>query len=323
MATLVSASTLNDINSTSTQRPITAIALIIGSAVLFSVKVILIKLSFRYGVSTISVLLLRLLFALPIYLLILFLFQRSAKSYIASKKTWLHLMFLSFIGFYISSFLDFHGLNYLPAGLERIIMFSNPAIVLILGYLFFKIKITGIQILSTAICYLGIVIAFVNQVEFQGGSNLSLGAMFIFGATITYACYLIFSERILQKIPAVFFTCTVMIFSAVFATTHYFVTEEVTTLFQLDNKVYFYCILMAIFATVIPTFMLAEGIKRIGAGNTAILSGVSPISTIILAAFILDEHFSFWQYVGTFFVLAGVYILTLKTKKSKTSSRSS
>jgi len=289
----------------------------LGSAILFSFKVILIKLAFRYGANTISILLLRLLFALPIYSLILLYAQNSKHRYTPDRQTWLWIFFLSFTGFYLASFLDFYALNYLPAGIERIIIFSTPALVLIISYLMFKTKITKPQIFSVVTCYLGIIIAFTNQEALTGGSNLWLGGSLVFASALSYSFYLIFSERILQKAPVVFFTCTVMIISTFFVAIHYLIGYDINDIFTLHRNVYFCGIAMAIFATVLPTFMMSEGIKRIGAGNTAIFGGIGPISTIILAAIILDEHFSFWQYVGSALVLFGVYILSVNTKKRK------
>ena len=280
-------------------------------------------MAFRYGADTISILLLRLLFALPFYCLILTYIQNTKHRYTPDRPTWLWLLFLSFVGFYLSSFLDFYGLNYLPAGIERIIIFSTPAIVLLLSYIIFRTKVTRAQIISAIVCYVGIMIAFMNQNPLNGGDNMILGAALVLMSAITYSIYLIFSEKILQRIPMVFFTCVVMILSTLFVILHYLIGYDIAHIFTFHTNVYLCGIAMAIFATVIPTFMMSEGIKRIGAGNTAIFGGIGPISTIFLAAIILDEHFSFLQYVGSALVLLGVYILSTNTKKVKARSKSS
>lgn len=259
----------------------------------------------------------RLLFALPFYVVILIYFQNSNHKYSPDRSTWMWLIFLSFIGFYLSSFLDFYGLNYLPAGIERIIMFSTPAIVLLLSYLIFKTKIKLVQVISAAVCYIGIIIAFINQDSLTGGSNMLLGATLVISSAVSYSFYLIFSERILQQTPIVFFTSTVMILSTIFVTIHYLIGYDLGHILNFEIEVYLCGLAMAIFATVLPTFMMSEGIKRIGAGNTSIFGGIGPISTIILAAFILDEHFSVLQYIGSALVLIGVYILSINTKKRK------
>lgn len=278
---------------------------------------ILIKLAFRYGADTISILLLRLLFALPFYCLILAYVQNSKQRYWPDRSTWTWLLFLSFIGFYLSSFLDFYGLNYLPAGIERIIIFSTPAIVLLLSFLIHKTKVTKAQIFSVVLCYLGIIIAFLNQDAMSGGSNIFLGAGLVLLSAITYSLYLIFSEKILQRIPMIFFTCAVMILSTFFVIGHYLIGYDIKDVFSFHSNVYWCGLAMAIFSTVLPTFMMSEGIKRIGAGNSAIFGGIGPISTIVLAAIILDEHFNFLQYVGSALVLYGVYILSIQTKNNK------
>lgn len=284
---------------------------------------ILIKLAFKHGADTISILFLRLVFALPFYALILAYVQNTKHRYKAKPKIWWSIIFLSFMGFYLSSFLDFYGLNYLPAGIERIIMFSNPAIVLFLSYLLFRTKITSIQIISALVCYVGIVIAFFNQDALSGGSNMLLGGALVLTSGVTYAIYLIYSEKLLQQIPIIFFTCTVMIISTLFVTVHYLIGYTVSDIFLHQSEVYFYGFIMAILCTVLPTFMMSEGIKRIGAGNSAILGGAGPISTIFFAAIILDEHFSLLQYVGSALVIFGIYILSKSTKKIKLQQKTS
>jgi len=243
--------------------------------------------------------------------------QNTKHRYWPERPTWFWLVFLSFSGFYLASFLDFYGLNFLPAGIERIIIFSTPAMVLLLSFLIYQTRITRAQILSVIICYVGIVIAFVNQDALSGGSNMILGAALVLASAFSYSLYLIFSEKLLQSIPTIFFTCIVMIISTFFVLGHYLVAYDINHIFSFNTNVYWCGIAMAIFATVLPTFMMSEGIKRIGAGNTAIFGGIGPISAIFLAAIFLDEHFSFLQYVGSGLVLYAVYYLSVNTRKQK------
>lgn len=284
--------------------------LILVSALCFAFKAIFIKLMYQYAVPTLSVLFLRLILALPFYVLILaFSIHRQKKS-VLTTNTILAIGMMGFLGFYISSFLDFSGLQYIPAGLERIILFSNPTIVLILSYFFLKKKISMYQVAAILCCYVGMGITFLGQPLGIFSNEYLLGGLLVFGAAFSYALYLIGAEVLLRRVPVFIFTSMTMIFSTFFVLIHFGMVEEFGALLRYDKQVYIYAFLMATISTVVPTLMVSEGIKRIGSANSSIISGMSPIFTIILAAIILDEILTAIQYVGALLVVMSVVILS-------------
>lgn len=289
-------------------------------AVLFSIKPVLIKLIYQVeSISTLQLLTLRMLISLPFYVAILFYFQKPKTIKSQIKSYWISMTLLGGVGFYLASYLDFSGLQYISAGLERAILFLNPTMVLLLSALLFKRKIKWQQAVAILLSYLGIVIAFVNGANLGTQSNLLLGSTCVFLSAFLYAIYLIGSEKYLFKIGTVSFTCYTMITAFVFIFMHFLIMDSVHSLFSFQFKTYAYAMIMAIFSTIIPSFLFSEGIKRIGAANGSIIGGIGPISTILLAYIILGELISVGQLIGTIFVIAGVILVSYSLKNKKSS----
>jgi len=296
------------------QKYIGVISALIG-AVLFSLKPILIKLIYDVEeISTIELLVLRMVISLPFYIFILLYFQKLSSIKVHIQSFWKAMLILGFVGFYLASYLDFAGLQYIPAGLERAIIFLNPTIVLIVGALFLKKIISKTQMLAIVLSYLGIMIAFLTTAQFDNQSNIPLGSLLVFGSAFFYALYLIWSEIYLLKIGTVAFTCYTMILAFVFIMIHYLFIGDIYSLTQFDRKTYWLALLMSIVSTIFPSFLFAEGIKRVGAANGSIIGGIGPISTIILAYFILGEPIGIWQIIGTLLVISGVLIISYSAK---------
>ncbi len=290
----------------------------LAGAVLFSLKPVIIKLIYNIQtVQTIDLLLLRMLMSLPFYLGILIYVQQKKGLHKLSRKTIAAMILLGFIGFYIASFMDFAGLKFLTASLERVIIFLNPTIVLLLSAVFFKKKIKAKQWLAIALTYTGIVIAFASNDMFNGSEDLFKGASFVFVSAFCYAVYLIGSEIYLRKIGTLEFTCYTMIVAFGCIAIHYTLSSPLDRILSYDFKIYSYTFLMAILSTLIPSFLFAEGIKRIGAPNGSIVGGIGPVSTIIFAILILDESISLLQLIGTVLVIGGVLVISYDSKKKK------
>lgn len=288
----------------------------ISGAILFSLKPVLIKLIYQIeDISSLELLVLRMFISLPFYVVILLYFQKlsSIKSHIQSF--WKAMLILGFMGFYLASYLDFSGLQYIPAGLERAILFLNPTIVVIVSAFYLKKKITQTQTIAIVLSYLGIIIAFLTNAEFGVNSNIPLGSLLVFSSAFFYALYLVGSEIYLSKIGTVAFTCYTMILAFVFIMIHYMFTSPLYPLTQFTRQTYWMALIMSVLSTIIPSFLFAEGIKRIGAANGSIIGGIGPISTIILAYFILNESIGIWQILGTLLVIAGVLMISYNAKK--------
>ena len=289
------------------------IAIGVLGIVLFSSKAVMVKLAYGYQVDAISILLLRMLFSFPFYIVIAYLYRNQNNLVEIKHKDYAWVVFFGFVGYYLASYFDFVGLTYIKASLERIILFLYPTIVILLNKLFLKQPITKIQAGAIGLTYLGIVIAFWDEVAISG-SGTYLGGFFILLSAITYASYLVGSGWLIPKFGLIKFTAYAMIVSCICVFVHYgFISN--TDLFGYSWEVYFLGFLIAIFATVIPSFLVSTSIKMISSSNFAIVAGIGPISTIILAAIFLNESLTLLQFFGALVVIVGILLISLTKKK--------
>ena len=277
---------------------------------MFSAKAIMVKLGYRYNVDTVTLLLLRMVFALPFYLVIAVRENRKKDTIRLSSKDYWSILLLGFIGYYLASFFDFYGLQFISASLERLILFVYPTLVILISAVFFRKKASKIQKIAILITYMGIFLAFVDDLSFTG-SNLWIGVGAIFLSALTYAFYLVGSGEMIPKIGAVKFTAYAMTVSSVMVILHYLIANSFEVLHQ-PWQVYALGFGMATISTVIPSFLISEAIKRLGASNFAIYGSVGPISTILLAIVFLGERLDIYQIFGTLVVIVGVSIINIK-----------
>ena len=283
--------------------------------VLFSSKAVMVKLAYNYNVDAITMLLLRMLFSFPFYVVIAYVYRNKNTEVKNTKKDYYWVVFFGLVGYYLASYFDFEGLSYIKASLERIILFVYPTIVILLNRLFFKQPITKFQALAIFLSYVGIVIAFSDEIDVSG-NNVYLGGFFVLLSAITYASYLVGSGWLIPKFGVVKFTAYAMLVSCFCVFVHFSFIGE-ADLFNLPWQVYVYGFVIAIFATVIPSFLVSTSIKMISSSNFAIVAGVGPISTIILASFFLGERLTLLQFFGAFLVIIGIVITSLKQAKNK------
>jgi drug/metabolite transporter (DMT)-like permease len=291
------------------------IGVVIGilGVVLFSSKAVMVKLAYNYGIDPISVLLLRMLFAFPFYVVILYVDSKKRTTKPVGVKAYLWLVFFGFVGYYLASYFDFVGLGYIKASLERIILFLYPTMVLVLNKFFLKQPITKVQALAIALTYCGVVLAFWDELQITGKASL-VGGAFIVLSALTYASYLVGSGWLIPKFGVLRFTAYAMLISCVCVFVHYsFMTTE--DLFGFPWQVYVLGVFIAVFATVIPSFLVSASIQMISSSNFAIVAGVGPISTIILASIFLGESLTLLQFFGALVVIIGILIVSLNTKK--------
>jgi drug/metabolite transporter (DMT)-like permease len=302
--------------SASTSHPLKGALLIFTGAVLFAGKAVLVKYNYiHYHVGTVSLLALRMLFALPFYVIILYIERKkSAIKEPLSNKQWMWMFFLGIVGYYLASLFDFWGLNYVTASIERLILFLYPSIVVIISALFLKKPIYKIQYLALLITYTGVVCTFIPDLQLGVQKNLIWGSILVFLSAFTYALYLIGSGEMIPKIGTIRFTSYAMIISTAVVLLHHFIAGN-TNLFHFQKEVYYLSFTMAVFSTVIPSFLISEGIKHVGSGNASIIGSIGPIATIIMASVFLDEKITPWQLTGTLIVLVGVLMISWKGKK--------
>ena len=282
-------------------------------AICFSTKAIFVKLAYRETqVDAVSLLALRMIFSLPFFLVSAWWSSAKSENVPFTWKQWLAVAGIGCLGYYISSLLDFLGLQYVTAGIERLILFVYPTLVLLMSAFILKVKIKPIQWLALVITYAGLMLAFWGEVRFDNQSQtFYLGVILIFVCAVTYAMYIVGSGQLIPAIGAAKFNSYAMSFAALAVVLHFLFVND-NSLFNLDKQVYLYSFLMAIIGTVIPSYLVAIGIKRVGSGNAAIIGSVGPVSTIVQASFFLQEPIHLLQLVGTAFILGGVLMISKK-----------
>lgn len=284
-----------------------AVLLVLIGAVLFSSKAIVVKLAYQEPIDSISLLALRMLFSLPLFAIAGLYKKGSTK---IARQDWFSMAAVGITGFYMASYFDFLGLQYISASLERLVLYIYPTLVLLMSAVFFKKKITRIQFISLLISYFGLAVVFSGNITATGNSNPMLGGTFVFMAALTYAMYLVGSGQLLPRIGTRRFTAYSMMAACVAVLLHYSIAGT-ESLLSFSNRMYGLAIFMAVFATFLPTFLIAEGIRILGSNTASIISAIGPISTILLAYFILGEHLLIHQWIGAIIVISGVLLITL------------
>lgn len=282
----------------------------------FSAKAVLVKIAYReYPIDSVSLLALRMLFSVPFYVLIAVALSRRTEPVRLSRREWTSVAGVGIAGYYLASFLDFWGLRYVTASVERLILFVYPTLVVVLSAVFFRKGITRRQGAALVLTYLGMVVAFVDDLSAGASSALLTGAVLIFLSALTYALYLIGSGELIPRMGSLRFTCYAMLASAAVTFGHCALVNGLD-LFHFPARIYWLGFWMAIGSTVVPTFLVSEGIRRIGSGNAAIVGSVGPVITIALAYLWLGETVGFLQLLGTVLVLGGVLLITWRGRKS-------
>jgi len=286
-------------------------------AVCFSTKAIFVKLAYRDTVvDAISLLALRMIFSLPFFVATAYASSSKQSNVRFTPHQWISIAIIGCLGYYISSLLDFLGLQYVTAGIERLILFVYPTLVMLMSSLIFKQKIKPIQWVALVITYAGLLIAFFSEVDLNSAhsKNFILGAVLIFVCAFTYAAYIVGSGRIIPLVGAAKFNSYAMSFASLGVLLHFFISSDVSLL-AFPPMVYVYSILMAILSTVVPSYLVVEGIKRIGSDNAAIVGSIGPVSTLVLAYFFLNETISLYQIGGTLMILFGVLLVSGQKRK--------
>lgn len=284
-------------------------ALAIGGAALFSTKGIFIKLAFAEGVSTEATLALRMMVALPVYLVILVaLLRRSPNLRSAlTPKLVLSSMAVGILGYYVSSYLDFAGLAYVSAQYERLVLFTYPFFVLLFGVWFFGDRMNWRLVPAMAITYGGLLVIFAWNLSVQP-DGLFLGTALVLGSALTFALYQHLARKQMRLIGAGLFTCIGMSTAACLAIAQSLVVDGPATYAQFSAYIWFLGLMLGVFGTVVPSFMLNGAISRIGPRATASTASFGPIITIVLAVAILGEAFTWVHALGTALVLFGSWL---------------
>jgi drug/metabolite transporter (DMT)-like permease len=282
-----------------------------GGTLLFSLKSIFIKLLYQQGLQADAVLVLRMLIALPLYLVILIFSLKKPEGRAALSKSVLGLTLIAgFLGYYLASLLDLMGLELITAQLERLTLFSYPLLVALIGVIFLKEKIQMKLVFALILSYFGLALVM-SQEALLVGSQVGLGVGLVLTSALAFAIYLSMSKPLIGRLGSVLFTSLAMSISSLLVFSHGFVTLELVDL-TVTATAWFWLVLLAIFSTVIPSFMISAAIGRIGAIQASAVGMLGPVFTIALAIYFLDEPFTLMIAIGALLVLMGVGSLQFK-----------
>jgi drug/metabolite transporter (DMT)-like permease len=309
MASEPAATTLATMNTTTPvprpQRLWPGLALATAGSIAFSGKAIIVKLAYRYGVDAVTLIMYRMLFALPLFLGLAWWAGRGRPRLTA--RDWRVVVGLGFSGYYLASFLDFAGLAYVSAAFERLVLYLNPTLVLLIGRVVFKRRVAGAQLLALAVSYAGVLLVFGHEVQ-VAGTHVALGAALVFGSAVSYALYLVFSGEEVRRLGSLRLTGLATSVACLFCLAQFALVRPFAAA-HVAPQVLWLSLLNATLCTFVPVLMVMMAIERVGATVAAQTGMVGPLSTILMGIVILGEPFTAWIGAGTVFVLSGIWML--------------
>ena len=284
------------------------IGLAMLGAIGFSGKAIIVKLAYRWQVDAITLLMYRMLLALPVFLLMAWWAGRRPGASPLTRRDWGGVLLLGFSGYYLASYLDFVGLQYISASLERLILYLNPTLVLLLGWLLTRKPVGKGQWAAMALSYAGVLLVFAHEVRWDGARTL-LGAALVFASALIYAIYLVGSGRMVQRLGSLRLVGLASSVAAGFCLLQFLAMRPLSAAL-VPEPVLWLSLLNALACTVLPVWMVMRAVERIGSGLASQVGMVGPMATIAMGALLLDEPFTGWVLAGTVLVLAGVFAVT-------------
>jgi drug/metabolite transporter (DMT)-like permease len=287
---------------------IAGLAIAIAGAVLFSTKAVVAKLLYRYHIDAVTLIAFRMLFSFPVFAGVAIWKMRAGPPLLARDR-W-RLLGLGLIGYYLSSYLDFLGLQYISVGLERLILFLTPTFVLMMTALFLKRRISRVEWAALGVSYGGIVLVFVHDLDGGAGSTVT-GSLCVLGAAASYALYLLGTGEMVRRIGSLRLVAYAMCVSSAAGIGQFFLLRPASLLVQ-PWPVYGLSLVNGIFCTIFPVFMTMVAVQRIGAASASQAGMIGPVSTLFLGWALLGEPITAVQLAGTGLVLAGIYMLSLK-----------
>jgi drug/metabolite transporter (DMT)-like permease len=282
-----------------------------AGSIAFSGKAIIVKLAYRHGVDAVTLIMYRMLFALPLFLALAWWAtyrQQGGAPAPLTRRDWLGILGLGFTGYYLASFLDFWGLHYISASLERLILYLNPTIVLVLGWVLYQRRITARQALAMATSYAGVLLVFGHEADLSG-PNAAWGAALVFGSAISYAIYLVTSGEMVKRLGAMRLVGLATTVACGLCILQFVVLRPLSAAIVAPEVIWL-SVLNATLCTFAPVLMVMMAIERIGAGLASQTGMIGPMSTIAMGVWLLDEPFNGWIVAGTALVVAGVFMVT-------------
>lgn len=277
-------------------------------AIAFSGKAIIVKLAYRYGVDAVTLIMLRMLFALPLFALMAWWAGRGKPA--LTRRDWMGVFGLGFSGYYLSSFLDFAGLAYVTASLERLILYLNPTLVLLFGWIVYRRRITRWQAAGMAVSYAGVLLVFGHELQLGQSAAAAWGTLLIFLSAVSYAVYLVASGEFVKRLGSLRLVGLATSVACVLCIVQFLLLRPVETAFQVAPEVIWLSVLNAIVCTALPVLAVMMAIERIGPAMAAQTGMIGPMSTILMGVLILGEPFTGWIAAGTVLVIAGIFVFT-------------
>lgn len=280
-------------------------------AIAFSGKAIIVKLAYRYGVDAVTLIMYRMLFALPIFAVMAWwaTYRRTGGTAAAlTRRDWLGVLGLGVSGYYLASFLDFAGLQYVTASLERLILYLNPTLVLVLGWLFYRKRVVPLQVVAMAISYCGVLVVFSHEIKLQG-EDVMLGALLVFASAVSYAVYLVYSGELVRRIGASRLVGLATMVACLCCILQFLLLRPLSAALVAPQVIWL-SLLNATLCTAVPVLLVMMAVERIGAALAAQAGMVGPMSTILMGVLILGEPFNAWIVVGTALVMGGVFLVS-------------
>ena len=292
----------------------TGLILALVGSIAFSGKAIIVKLAYRYGVDAVTLIMYRMLFALPFFAVMAWWAtyrQGGGNKPALTRHDWFGVLGLGVTGYYLASFLDFAGLAYISASLERLILYLNPTIVLLLGWLLYQKRIKSVQIWAMGLSYAGILLVFGHELNFEGsaGSNTALGAALVLASAVSYAIYLSYSGEMVQRLGSLRLVGLATTVACLLCIGQFVVLRPLSAM-AVAPQVIWLSVLNATVCTALPVLAVMMAIERVGASLAAQTGMIGPMSTILMGVFILGEPLNTWVIAGTVLVLGGVYMVS-------------
>lgn len=286
----------------------TGLILATFGAIAFSGKAIIVKLAYRHNVDAVTLIMLRMLFALPLFLAMAWWAGRGKAA--LTLRDWLGVIGLGFSGYYLSSFLDFAGLAYITASLERLILYLNPTLVLLFGWIVYRRRIVRQQLIGMAISYAGVLLVFGHEVQLGQSSAAAWGTLLVFLSAVSYAVYLLASGEFVKRLGSLRLVGLATSVACVLCIAQFLLLRPIDVALNVAPEVIWLSVLNATLCTAVPVLAVMMAIERIGAAMAAQTGMVGPLSTILMGVVLLGEPFTVWIAAGTVLVITGIFVFT-------------
>jgi drug/metabolite transporter (DMT)-like permease len=282
------------------------LALAAAGSIAFSGKAIIVKLAYRHGVDAVTLLMYRMLFSLPMFALMAWWAGRGKPR--LSRRDAAGVLWLGFTGYYLASYLDFVGLQYITASLERLILYLNPTLVLLLGWVLYGQRIGRRRAVGMAVSYCGVVLVFGHQLTLDGRA-VAWGSLLVFLSTVSYALYMSYSGELVRRLGALRLAGLATTVACVLCIAQFALLRPLASA-AVPAPVLWLSLLNATLCTALPVLLVMMAIERIGPGLTAQTGMIGPMATIFMGVLLLDEPLNTWVIAGTVLVVAGVFFVT-------------